>query len=207
MNRAGIITGTWPAPMANFSTVEHQAVRRHIGAMSEHSQAFSAGVAPPGDFVLPFDIAKAGVRGRFVRLDTASAQALDAHQLPEAAARVAGESLALGGAAGFGAEAGRAADGADQEQRAARSRHGRLLRRRRGGRAARRARLCPAGCGAVCRADRYRISPSWRARARWPSPSSPSAAARPIRASCRCRPTGWRPRRKPISPSRSNCPP
>ena len=48
-----------------------------------------------GDFVLPFDIAKAGVRGRFVRLDAASARALGAHALPEAAARVAGESLAL----------------------------------------------------------------------------------------------------------------
>ncbi|HWF63602.1 MAG TPA: Hsp33 family molecular chaperone HslO [Rhizomicrobium sp.] len=51
--------------------------------------------APAGDFVLPFDIAKAGVRGRFVRLDAASARALDAHKLPEAAARVAGEALAL----------------------------------------------------------------------------------------------------------------
>ena len=65
--------------------------------MSELSQTFSAGPkpAPPGDFVLPFDISKAGVRGRFIRLDAASARALDAHQLPEAAARVAGESLAL----------------------------------------------------------------------------------------------------------------
>jgi len=65
--------------------------------MSELSQAYSAGpqAAPPGDFVLPFDIPKAGVRGRFVRLDGASARALVAHQLPEAAARVAGESLAL----------------------------------------------------------------------------------------------------------------
>src|SRR5580704_18940883 len=51
--------------------------------------------APVGDFVLPFDIAKAGVRGRFVRLDTASARALEAHKLPEAAARTAGEALAL----------------------------------------------------------------------------------------------------------------
>jgi molecular chaperone Hsp33 len=51
--------------------------------------------APAGDFVLPFDIAKAGVRGRFVRLDAASARALEAHKLPEAAARVAGEALAL----------------------------------------------------------------------------------------------------------------
>jgi len=59
------------------------------------SQAGSAQPAPAGDFVLPFDIAKAGVRGRLVRLDAASAQALDAHRLPEPAARVSGESLAL----------------------------------------------------------------------------------------------------------------
>src|SRR6185312_7218239 len=79
------------------ATVEPKTVRRHIGAMSEFSHAVSAApaAAPPGDFVLPFDISKAGVRGRFVRLDHASAQALDAHQLPEAAARAAGESLAL----------------------------------------------------------------------------------------------------------------
>ena len=65
--------------------------------MSELSRSFAAGpaAAPLADFVLPFDIRKAGVRGRFVRLDDASAQALDAHQLPEAAARVAGETLAL----------------------------------------------------------------------------------------------------------------
>ncbi len=61
--------------------------------MSQQSSAPSA--APAGDFVLPFDISKAGVRGRFVRLDAASAQALVAHALPEPAARVAGESLAL----------------------------------------------------------------------------------------------------------------
>lgn len=52
--------------------------------------------SPYGDFVLPFDIAKAGVRGRLVRLDAASARALSAHALPEAAARVAGETVALG---------------------------------------------------------------------------------------------------------------
>jgi molecular chaperone Hsp33 len=52
--------------------------------------------SPYGDFVLPFDIAKAGVRGRFVRLDAASARALGAHALPEPAARVAGEAVALG---------------------------------------------------------------------------------------------------------------
>jgi molecular chaperone Hsp33 len=47
------------------------------------------------DFVLPFDIAKAGVRGRLVRLDLSSTRALSAHALPEAASRVAGEVLAL----------------------------------------------------------------------------------------------------------------
>ncbi len=52
--------------------------------------------SPYGDFVLPFDIAKAGVRGRLVRLDSASARALGAHALPEPAARIAGELVALG---------------------------------------------------------------------------------------------------------------
>lgn len=52
--------------------------------------------SPYGDFILPFDIAKAGVRGRLVRLDASSARALSAHALPEPAARVAGEMVALG---------------------------------------------------------------------------------------------------------------
>ena len=52
--------------------------------------------SPYGDFVLPFDIARCGVRGRLVRLDAASARALGAHILPEPAARVAGELVALG---------------------------------------------------------------------------------------------------------------
>jgi len=52
--------------------------------------------SPYGDFILPFDIAKSGVRGRLVRLDASSARALSAHALPEPAARVAGEMLALG---------------------------------------------------------------------------------------------------------------
>jgi molecular chaperone Hsp33 len=52
--------------------------------------------SPYGDFVLPFDIAKSGVRGRLVRLDASSARALSAHVLPEPAGRVAGEVLALG---------------------------------------------------------------------------------------------------------------
>src|SRR5689334_7697364 len=52
--------------------------------------------SPYGDFVLPFDIAKSGVRGRLVRLEAASARALAAHALPEPAARVTGEMVALG---------------------------------------------------------------------------------------------------------------
>ncbi len=51
--------------------------------------------APAGDFVLPFDIIGAGVRGRLVRLDASLARALSAHALAEPAARVAGEMLAL----------------------------------------------------------------------------------------------------------------
>ncbi|HWA90175.1 MAG TPA: Hsp33 family molecular chaperone HslO [Rhizomicrobium sp.] len=51
--------------------------------------------APPGDFVLPFDLPVAGVRGRLVRLDASSARAMSAHALPEAASRVLGETLAL----------------------------------------------------------------------------------------------------------------
>jgi molecular chaperone Hsp33 len=51
--------------------------------------------APAGDFVLPFDVAAAGVRGRFVRLAATSAEALRVHALPEAAARLAGEVLVL----------------------------------------------------------------------------------------------------------------
>jgi len=51
--------------------------------------------APAADFVLPFDVAPAGVRGRLVRLDATSTRALSIHALPEAAARIAGEVLAL----------------------------------------------------------------------------------------------------------------
>lgn len=51
--------------------------------------------APPGDFILPFDLSSGGVRGRLIRLDEASAHALRAHLLPEPAARIAGETLAL----------------------------------------------------------------------------------------------------------------
>ncbi|MEJ0042452.1 MAG: Hsp33 family molecular chaperone HslO [Rhizomicrobium sp.] len=51
--------------------------------------------APPADFVLPFDLPEVNLRGRLVRLDLASTQALAAHTLPEPAARAAGEMLAL----------------------------------------------------------------------------------------------------------------
>lgn len=51
--------------------------------------------APAADFILPFDLPDVGLRGRMVRLEVTSARALSAHKLPEAAARVAGETLAL----------------------------------------------------------------------------------------------------------------
>src|SRR5271166_6401280 len=51
--------------------------------------------APAADFVLPFDLPQVGLRGRLVRLDASSSRALGAHALPEQAARVAGETLAL----------------------------------------------------------------------------------------------------------------
>ena len=51
--------------------------------------------APAADFVLAFDLPDVGLRGRVVRLDMSSARALSAHKLPEPAARVAGEMLAL----------------------------------------------------------------------------------------------------------------
>ena len=51
--------------------------------------------APGADFVLPFDLPKLKVRGRLVRLSDVSARALTAHALPEAAARVAAETLTL----------------------------------------------------------------------------------------------------------------
>jgi molecular chaperone Hsp33 len=51
--------------------------------------------APAADFVLPFDLPALKVRGRLVRLSEVSARALTAHVLPEAAARVAAETLTL----------------------------------------------------------------------------------------------------------------
>jgi molecular chaperone Hsp33 len=52
--------------------------------------------APAADFVLPFDLPLAGLRGRLVRLDAVSTRALEAHALPEPAARVAAETCVLG---------------------------------------------------------------------------------------------------------------
>jgi molecular chaperone Hsp33 len=52
--------------------------------------------APPADFVLPFDLPRAGLRGRLVRLNAVSTRALESHLLPEPAARVAAEACVLG---------------------------------------------------------------------------------------------------------------
>jgi molecular chaperone Hsp33 len=52
--------------------------------------------APAADFVLPFDLPDAGLRGRLVRLEAVSTRALEAHPLPEPAARVAAETCVLG---------------------------------------------------------------------------------------------------------------
>ena len=51
--------------------------------------------APAADFVLPFDLPRAHIRGRLVRLDATSARALEAHRLPEAPSRIAGEVCVL----------------------------------------------------------------------------------------------------------------
>jgi len=51
--------------------------------------------APVADFVLPFDLPDAGIRGRFVRLDAVSTRALAAHPVPEAAQRILAEALGL----------------------------------------------------------------------------------------------------------------
>ena len=56
--------------------------------------------APAADFVLPFSMPELGVRGRVVRLDSVSARALSAHQLPETAGRTLGEALVLTGMLG-----------------------------------------------------------------------------------------------------------
>lgn len=51
--------------------------------------------APPADFVLPFDLPEAGVRGRLVRLSLTVTQALSVQDVPECVGRVEGECMAL----------------------------------------------------------------------------------------------------------------
>jgi molecular chaperone Hsp33 len=51
--------------------------------------------APIADFVLPFELEGAGLRGRLVRMDAVSTRALSAHPLPEAAQRILAEALGL----------------------------------------------------------------------------------------------------------------
>src|SRR6185436_19341893 len=51
--------------------------------------------APVADFVLPFELEGAGLRGRLVRMDAVSTRALSAHPLPEPAQRVLAEALGL----------------------------------------------------------------------------------------------------------------
>jgi molecular chaperone Hsp33 len=51
--------------------------------------------APKSDFVLPFDLPDVNLRGRFVRLGAVSSRALEAHPLPEAAARILAEAVSL----------------------------------------------------------------------------------------------------------------
>ena len=51
--------------------------------------------APAADFVLPFELEDAGLRGRIVRLDEVSTRALTAHPLPEPAQRILAEALGL----------------------------------------------------------------------------------------------------------------
>src|ERR1051326_7475541 len=70
----------------------------HISAFMTAPRSYIP--APAGDFVLPFDLAPLGLRGRLLRLDKASAQALSAHALPEAAGRALGEMLVLTGLLG-----------------------------------------------------------------------------------------------------------
>ncbi|MGH6889572.1 MAG: Hsp33 family molecular chaperone HslO [Rhizomicrobium sp.] len=62
--------------------------------MSLGTQVYSP--APAADFVLRFDLPLAGLRGRLVRLAAVATRALEAHALPEPAARVAAETCVLG---------------------------------------------------------------------------------------------------------------
>lgn len=51
--------------------------------------------APAADFVLPFSMPELGLRGRLVKLDSVSARALSAHELPEPVGRTLAETLVL----------------------------------------------------------------------------------------------------------------
>jgi molecular chaperone Hsp33 len=51
--------------------------------------------APAADFVLPFDLPQAGLRGRLVRLEEVSSRALGASRHPEPVERIAAETLVL----------------------------------------------------------------------------------------------------------------
>jgi len=51
--------------------------------------------APSADFVLPFELAEIGMRGRLLRLDTVSTRALSTHPLPESGQRILAEALGL----------------------------------------------------------------------------------------------------------------
>jgi molecular chaperone Hsp33 len=52
-------------------------------------------LAPPADFVLPFDLPALGLRGRIARLDAALTRAMRAHPLPESSALVLAEAVVL----------------------------------------------------------------------------------------------------------------
>lgn len=51
--------------------------------------------APAADFVLPFSMPELGIRGRVVKLESVSARALSAHDLPEPVGRTLAEALVL----------------------------------------------------------------------------------------------------------------
>ena len=63
--------------------------------MVPHVNAPAYRSAPAGDFVLAFDLPNAGFRGRLVRFDKVQARALEAHALPEPAARLVAETCVL----------------------------------------------------------------------------------------------------------------
>lgn len=64
-----------------------------VSRLSPGGQDYSP--APAADFVLRFDLPLVGLRGRLVRLEAVSTRALEAHALPEPAARIAAETGVL----------------------------------------------------------------------------------------------------------------